>query len=437
MNPHQPNAPSAARTDRHLPVADLRRYRISWRWPAAAALFCCAFGALLSGVSLSERPTVGADSWLIKAYYSLGLFVVGGLDVGTPQGGTWIGRALLWIAYFGSPLLMASAVIDALLRVMAPQRWQLRRLRNHVVIVGAGDLTISYLRVLRRHNRRVTVVVVQDSTHSARDVLRSQELKQSFDVTLVTGDISHEFLQRELQLGRASQVIFLGDNDFQAYEAASKVLRLFPDLQTRIVLHSHNLRFMRSMQDTSVAKYCTTFNSYHLAAKSLVDNALLGHFHSTRAQDVVVIAGFGRFGQTVVEELQAKAEAELEKVVLIDIDADRRVLVADEQQRMGGNYPRLILQGDISHPEVWRKLGESVDLSCNKPTVILGTGRAEDNLRTALWIKRQFPNALVFARTNDVSELALEVGAEHGINAFSIKQLVEDNLPQSWLPPPN
>ena len=147
-----------------------------------------------------------------------------------------------------------------------------------------------------------------------------------------------------------------------------------------------------------------------------------------------MIAGFGRFGQTVVEELQAQAEAELEKVVLIDIDADRRVLVAEEQQRMGGNYPRIILQGDISHPEVWRKLRESVDLSKNKPTVILGTGRAEENLRTALWIKRQFPNALVFARTNDVSELALEVGAEHGINAFSIKQLVEDNLPQSWLP---
>ena len=206
--------------------------------------------------------------------------MVGGLDVGTPQGGSWIGRALLWVAYFGSPLLMASAVIDALLRVMAPQRWQFRRLRNHVVIVGAGDLTISYLRVLRRHNPRVTVVVVQDSTHSALDVVRSQELKQTFDVTLVTGDISHEFLQRELQLGRASQVIFLGDDDFQAYEAASKVLRLFPDLQSRIVLHCHNLRFMRSMQDTSVATYCTTFNAYHLAAKSLVDNALLSHFQT-------------------------------------------------------------------------------------------------------------------------------------------------------------
>ncbi len=111
------------------------------------------------------------------------------------------------------------------------------------------------------------------------------------------------------------------------------------------------------------------------------------------------------------------------------------ILVAEEQERLGGNYERQILQGDISHPAVWQKLGALADLSVAKPTVILGTGRAEDNLRTALWIKKQFPNALVFARTNDISELALDVGREHGINAFSIKQLVEDNLPASWLPP--
>ena len=55
-------------------------------------------------------------------------------------------------------------------------------------------------------------------------------------------------------------------------------------------------------------------------------------------------------------------------------------------------------------------------------------------MRTALWIKRKYPNALVFARTNDVSQLAQEVGAEHDIETFSIKQLVEDNVPKEWLP---
>jgi Trk K+ transport system NAD-binding subunit len=408
-----------------------RGFRPGWRWGAAFLLFAAAFLGLSSGVALTERPDVESAGYLTKAYYSLGLFVVGGLDLGTPTGGPLTGRIMLWTAFFGAPLLMASAVIDALLKAMAPQRWQLRRLRNHIVIVGAGELTTSYLRLLRKHEPGTQLVVVD----KAVEPVRSQELREAYDVTLVTGDVTHDFLLRELQLGKARQIIFLGDNDFQAYEAASKVLRLYPNLRNRVVLHCHNLRFMRSMHDTRVAKFCTTFNSYNLAAKSLVEQKLLGHFKATASRDVVVIAGFGRFGQTVMEELQSRAEAELEKVILIDIDADRRVLVAEEQQRLGGDYERLILQGDISHPEVWQKLQELADLSVEEPTIILGTGKAEDNLRTALWIKRQFPDALVFARTNDISELAVEVGQEHGINAFSIKQLVEDNLPASWLPP--
>jgi voltage-gated potassium channel Kch len=407
-----------------------RRKRINWRWAAAASFFLCALFGLIMGVGLSERPGVTESGVLTKAYYSLGLFVVGGLDIGIPTGGPLLGRIMLWIAYFGSPLLMASAVIEAVLRVMRPQRWQLSRLKDHIVIVGSGALTTSYLRMLRGHVGDTPIVVVDEVI----DPVREEELEQTFDVTLVIGDINRDFLQRELKLDRAVQVVFLGNNDFLAYEAASKVLRQFPALGSRIVLHCDNLRFLRSMQDTAVAQLCTTFNSYHLAARSLVDQALLGHFRTTAKRDVVVIAGFGRFGQTIVEELEAHAESELESVVIIDIDADRRILVAEEQQLMTGDYQRMILQGDISHPEVWRRLTDSVDLTENHPTVILGTGRAEDNLRTALWIKRKYPNALVFARTNDISELAQEVGAEHDIQTFSIKQLVEDNLPKDWLP---
>ena len=54
-------------------------------------------------------------------------------------------------------------------------------------------------------------------------------------------------------------------------------------------------------------------------------------------------------------------------------------------------------------------------------------------MRTALWIKRRFPNVYVFARTNDVSQFALEVSAEYDINSISITQLFESNIPETWL----
>jgi Trk K+ transport system NAD-binding subunit len=403
--------------------------RLNWRWVAAITLFLLAFFGLASGVALSERPAVASSGLLTKAYYSLGLFVVGGLDIGTPVSGPVVGQIMLWVAYFGAPILTASAVIEAVIRVMAPHRWQLRRLHDHIVIVGAGELTISYLRVLRRHYPKVPIVVVDE----AMETVREQELEQSFGVMVVVGDITHDFLLTGLRLRKAAGVLLLGGDDFQSFEAASKILRLFPHLHSRIILHCHNLRFLRAMENTTVARMCVTFNSYHLAAASLVNDHLINHFKKTEARDIVVLAGFGRFGQTILEELQDFAHSEIDTVAVIDIDADRRVLVAEEQHRMGDNYRRLVFEGDISHPEVWSDLAESIDLSRDEPTVILGTGRAEDNLRTALWLKENFPNALVFVRTNDKSELAVEVGAEHGIRSISIKQLVEDNISLDWL----
>jgi Trk K+ transport system NAD-binding subunit len=281
--------------------------------------------------------------------------------------------------------------------------------------------------MLRKADPDVAVVVIDDNV----EPVRVQELEQTFDAVVVIGEIKHEFLLAELGVERAARVVLLGDNDFQAFEAASRILRQFPD--THLTLHCHNLRFLRAMQDTSVARLSATFNSYHLAAASLVRQSLLNHFKRTQAQDVVVLAGFGRFGQTILEELEDQAINEINQVALIDVDAERRILVAEEQERLGDSYQRLVFEGNISNPEVWQKLVSRVDLNQNEPTIILGTGSTEDNLRTALWIKRKYANALVFARTNDQSALAVEVGAEHDINCFSIKQLMEDNLPADWL----
>lgn len=399
------------------------------RWIMALAVMGAALLGFSLGVSLTERPGVVNASFLTKVYYSLGLFVVGGLDIGTPTGGPLIGRILLWTAYFGAPILTASAVIDTLARVLSPGHWQLRRISDHVVLMGGGGMTDSYLRVLRRHHPRKRVVVVQERV----EFVRRQELEQTYDVTVVIGDLTHDFMLKALRLSHASKVVLMGERDFHAYEAASKMLAQFPHLANNVVLRCHNLRFMRTMAETELARRLIVFNAYHLAAEGLVREQLITHFRKTKAPDAVIIAGFGRFGQSVLEELQSHAQDLLSVVALIDQDAHRRVQVAEEQQRIGGAYRKEILEGEISHPELWWRLETVVDLTTAQPTVIFGTGDIEENLRAALWLKKRHPNALVFARTDDASSLALEIGAERGINYFSLKQLIEDNIPQDWL----
>lgn len=402
---------------------------ISWRWWAAAILFLLGFCGLLAGVGVSERPGVADSTPLTKAYYTLGLFVVGGLDIGTPQGGPWLARTALWVAYFGAPLLTASAVIEALIKVISPGRWLLRRLTNHIIIFGSGRLTLSYLRLLQRTSPHIKVVVVDEDF----DLVREQELRQKFNATTLVGDLTHRYLLRNLRLNKARRVLLLGDNDFQAFEAATRILQISPRLEGKVILHCHNLRFMRSVQNTNLAARCEIFNTYNMAATGLVHAHLIEHFAKTASRDTVVMAGFGRFGQSVLEELHTHAADEIASVAVIDADADRRVLVVDEQARIGAGYQRLVFEGDIAHPNVWYRLTRAVDLSQGRPTIILGTGQEQNNLRTALWIKHKYPNAKVFARTNDFSEFALTIGNDHDITSISMTQLVEENVPLDWL----
>ncbi len=402
---------------------------VNWRWWAAAGLFSCGFIGLMAGTGLTERPDVINANGLTRAYYALGLFVVGGLDIGMPSGGPWWARGMLWVAYFGAPFLTASAVIEALIQAISRDRWQLRRMQDHIIIFGSGTLTVSYLRLLRKHNTRQTVIVVDKHF----DPVREQELTNKFGATTLVGDLTHDYLLQQLRLPQARRVLLFGEDDFQAFEAAARILQLAPNLAGNLILRCHNLRFMRSLKDTDLLQSCQTFNTYNLAGDGFVEDHLVEHFHQTKARDVVVMAGFGRFGQSVLEGLQDIAAQEIEHVCVIDIDADRRVLVAAEQEKIGEGYQRTVFQGDISHPVVWEQLARTVNLSESEPTVILGTGNEQDNLRTALWIKERYPNALVFARTNDISMFASSVGSGHGIKSISINQLMEDHIPLQWL----
>lgn len=400
-------------------------------WLSAGALFCF-FAALIgfeSGVAVTERLELAESGLLTKAYYSLSLFVVGGVDLGTPVGGPILGRILVWISYFGSPVLAAWGLIGTLLRALAPQSWQLKRLKNHVIVVGDGPLAISYLRVLRQHSRTVPVVVVASSTESHLQ----DEFKQNFGAVVVNGDITHEFFLRELKVEHAKKILLLDDNSLRSYEAASVLLNLVPGIENNVVIHCASLRFMRAMSNTRVANSCQCFNTYHLAALGLVRSHMMHHIRETHSKDVVIMAGFGRFGQTILEELQNCAECELDSVLIIELDARRRVQVADEQIAFSGSYRRKIFEGDIANPDVWGKVAGEVDMEGNNVIFVLGTGREEENLRTALWLRRKYPGAMVIARSSKESRFAAEVGQEHNIISISIAELFEQNVPRAWI----
>ncbi len=400
---------------------------LHWRWVLAFVVFSCGLIGFLSGVEVSERDIRGVNL-ATKVYYTLGLFILGGMDLGVPVGGPWWGKLLLWIGYFGAPALMGSTIVDWVHQVVSNQKRWLRTLRGHTVIIGINDITYSILDKLGELGVRGTVVIVDRKIGSTQ----AMEFNDRYEARVLEGDCTNDYFLSSLRLSRAKRIVVASDNDFDNFEAASKILEIAPSQGEQMLVHSNRLRFMRVLRSSKVVEQCTVFNSYHLAAKHLVKNMMMEHFRSTEDLDTVILAGFGRFGQTILEELQILAIGEISEIGIIDIDANRRVMVANEQSAISNDFRMHILQGEIGHPEVWQQLESVIDLEKGRPFILMATGMDHENLRTGLWLKKHHPEAEVMVRSARPSHFAESVCESAGIRAFGLSQVIHDSMPDEW-----
>ena len=401
---------------------------LSWKSWTAIIIFCSGFSALVLGVDVSERPGVPDTNLLTKAYYALGLFVLGGLDLGTPTGGPLYARVLLWIAYFGAPIWTASAVFETILYALRPPVWHVRSIKNKTVILGGSELTLGFLnRITAGGKSGRIVVIVDEARHPRLDELRSY---RGIRVFVVSGDQLHRL--RRYPLHKAHKFLLLSENDEVNFEVASILLEQDPELGSKIVYHVSNLRFLRVLQDTAVVQQCTTFNQYELAATQLVRERLMQRFSDTEHRDTVVLAGFGRFGQSILEQLERHAAGAFSQVAIVDLYAEQQALIADEQVDTEREYDRYTYEGDIDDPEIWQRLLADIVTGEEEPVFVITTGDDQTNLRCAIWLRSKFNKALIISRTLAPSSFARGVCEEHDVVSVNTSELVQVSIPHAW-----
>ncbi|MDX1494730.1 MAG: NAD-binding protein [Longimicrobiales bacterium] len=394
---------------------------------AFALVYMAAVLALSSGVGVSERDLSDAGISTL-AYYALGLFVLGGMDLGTPTGGGDVARSVLWFTYFAAPLITASALVEAVLRLLVPLARRVRPPTDHVILAGAGRLSRLYLQELRKRDRNRSVIIVeQDRNHPAFGELRDYERVQ-----LLRGDITSDRVLRGLNLPEAHRVLLLTGDDFANLDAAAKALKLAPGLAGKIVAHVSELGFMRQTARSSVARDCDVFNGHQFAATRLVREHLAERFRRTPYRDLVVLAGFGRFGQTVLHELQGSAPGMFGPVVILDERASKNARHFEEEPGFSDDYERRVVDGDILDPDVWRDIEEAVNVRGRPPVIIIGSGEDRTNLHAALAVGRTHPDALIIVRSFRSSPFMEEVIAEVGAHRFNLGELIVEGMPESW-----
>lgn len=406
----------------------LRWFR--FRGLALVGVFLCGFIAFLMGVGVTDRAGVADADTMTKLYYTLGLFVLGGMDLGVPRGGPGWARGLLWTAYFLAPLVTASAVVEGVLRIIDPQTWKLRRLSDHIVIAGAGNLALLYLQRLREEDPDVHVVVVEkdlDATHI--DLIRHRHR-----ANIMRGDISSEAIMDSVNAAQARHILFLTGDDFANLEAATKVRERWPHLSKKLTVHVADLMLRRVLKRTDSLD-ANIFNSHQIAAQALVAGDLSKHFEETPNLDQVVLAGFGRFGQTVLDELLRECPDEFEKVVILDIKADRWfALFAEHHGEI--TFECHTISGDMTDPETWLRVYEHVDFEHSNPVIVLGSDQDEINIQVALWLRArletlQHDEAKIFVRCFNNSALAARLAAECDFEVVSVADLISESM-REW-----
>jgi len=391
------------------------------------AVFLAGFAGLASGVEVSERDLSEVNLWA-KAYYALGLFVVGGLDLGTPHGGPMIGRALVWLAYFSAPLITASALIETALRILDPLALRARRLDGHVIVGGGGRLARLYIRRLRELDPKVAIVVVERDANKAR----LAELQEIHKALVIIGDVTSDETLEAIGVARARRVMLLTGDDFANLDAAARIASKAPELRGRVVAHVSDLGFMRAVSRREHAGSFQTFNSLEYAARDLVRQRLLARFEATVQIDVVILAGFGRFGQTVLDQLQIHADGHFGKVVLVDIEARLNAQTFAENPGFEDGHELRVIEGHLRHPEVWQQVDEVVSADDGPPVIVVGTGDDGLNLQVALDLIRRYPEAHVTVRSFGASPFAAEVAAATGVLPFQLAELITNSMPSTW-----
>jgi Trk K+ transport system NAD-binding subunit len=402
------------------------------RWMLRIVPFVLVLGfslaAFQSGVDLSERPGLPQADWPTRIYYAIGLFVLGGLDLGVPIGGPDWARTGLWICYFVAPLAATTVVAEGLIRAIQPQWWVRSRRRDHIIVVGLGRFGLLLVEAIRLREPKRRIVAVERDGRKASVA----EARERLGVEVFVGDINHRAAREELCLNRARGIALMTDNDLVNLEAAWDLTGDRPGLPA--VVHVSDIGTLRKVEGLVSPKGLYFFNSHRLAAAYLFEAVLSERFASTPELDVVVIGGFGRFGQTILEHLQESSGSELRKVLLVDQDAVRKAAVFGDEVGFEPGIEWECICADLSDPRTWTAVETSMAGFDGVLSFVLGTDDDALNLRMAMSLRERYLDATIIVRCFHRSQFNEDLARSLNLTLMSMEDLVREAVDDQLLP---
>jgi len=320
-------------------------------------VFILALLAFNNGVYLEDKPNICTDTLFVQIYYSIGLFLLAGIDFGMPMGGTEFYRILLYISYFLAPLITVSAVIEVALKTIGSDYLE-KPFKNHVVIIGSSKEAISlvhgynvsslmhsslwrwkegnfFKRVIYNfkffrsiiikyflggeekigyYEYTKLIVVEQDPNNTKLEWFR--ELSKKQEVKIIIGDINHSSILNRLNVEQALNCIITTNND---------ILNINISLKLQ---HDYNVKIeniITRVEDNDIIMDLIKYDSDACLTsthRALTNSFLFRYIQTFLFLENLVIFGFGTFGQNILESLSGSIT--LKNLIIIDPDAEQK-----------------------------------------------------------------------------------------------------------------
>ena len=151
---------------------------------------------------------------------------------------------------------------------------------------------------------------------------------------------------------------------------------------------------------------------------------------------MVVLAGFGRFGQTILEHLNKEAAGELQRAILVDLEAGRK-LRAFTSQVGGVDRPEVVtIDGEIEDPRTWERVDDALAGTSVAPVFVVGTHDDRINLRVAMQLRREHARARIFVRCVYESAFSAELAQCLDFEVLAVEAMLREALREQltgWL----
>ncbi len=357
---------------------------------------------ITSCVAFLQTTMIGTDApwrFLEALYFSISLFIIGGLDIGLPHGGSAFILILLWVCYLLAPLLTLGFVYHFIQEHILSQISPV--LRGHTIICGLGrNGELIYSLIKEYFPKGHKVVIIEKNTNNPY----SELLEKDPDTWWLKSDFTKPPILQKAKVHRANRVYISTNLDLANIDATVAIQEMRSKQQNQSVYcHLGNLELHQNFCDTIFKenKFASVklFNGYQSVTRRFYKNWIIKKGNLNLNGTIFAILGFGRFGQMLFSFLASDPNRSAKDEIVIvaikpnfELDKLNFKWASDSFHSNCKLHPPLYM--DVHNPSCWEKLNHIASSLQKQMVILICRDNDIGNLNLAISMKLRGPHYL-------------------------------------------